>query len=323
MQFSHNVSTIPILALGLISVWKVLLKISISLVLIGVIFHEINFQVFAHYLLTIHVSWYLLAIALQIFSCCIAAYKWDVVMRSMHFNASFRFYLRTYFIGALCNQVLPTSVGGDAVRIAYAKKLGSGLRQAFNGVMVDRYYGTAGLVLINLSLLNWLYHIVPRNIFVSIISILGIVLFALFFGLITCKIHFLKNFKITQFIYDLSQAILISARSPKRLIVLLLLAILSNLLCIGGIYCIAIALDLPISLMSLLGIMPAVTLITLLPLSFAGWGLREGAMVTFLLFLGVPKAGILSLSVLYGISLILASLPGLYCYLFDHKRKLI
>jgi uncharacterized membrane protein YbhN (UPF0104 family) len=65
--------------------------------------------------------------------------------------------------------------------------------------------------------------------------------------------------------------------------------------------------------------MPAITLITLLPISFAGWGIREGAMVSFLLFLGLPKTAIFSLSVLYGIMLILSSLPGLYFYLV-HKH---
>ena len=63
--------------------------------------------------------------------------------------------------------------------------------------------------------------------------------------------------------------------------------------------------------------MPAIILITLLPISFAGWGLREGTMIGFLLFLGLSKSGILALSVLYGILLILASLPGLYFYLFN------
>ena len=96
---------------------------------------------------------------------------------------------------------------------------------------------------------------------------------------------------------------------------LLLLAILTNLLTIIGIYSIAVALDVPVGLLNLLGIMPAVTLITLLPVSFAGWGIREGAMLSLLAFLGIPKAGILSVSILYGIALIFAGLPGLYFYL--------
>ncbi len=300
--------------------WKVALRIVISLITIGIVAHEINFSTFLSYLVTIHIPWYLLAIAVQILSALTAAYKWELIMKNMGYEAPFSFYGRTYFIGTVFNQVLPTSVGGDAVRIAYTNKLGAGLRKAFNGVMVDRYYGTVGLVLLNLLPLYWLWQVVPQHIFMILLIITCSVGAGLLFALIVCKIHILKRFKITHVIYELSQAIVDSAVSLQRTIVLLLLAILSNFLTILALYCIAIALDLPIDFLSLLAVIPAVTLITLLPISFAGWGIREGAMVTFLLFLGIPKAGIFSLSVLYGIMLILASLPGLYFYLFDKKH---
>jgi uncharacterized protein (TIRG00374 family) len=300
-------------------VWKVTLRLMISLATIAIVFHEINFTQFVHYLWTIHIVWYVGAILLQIFSALIAAYKWDLVMKNMNYTAPFSFFARTYFIGTVFNQVLPTSVGGDAVRIAYTNKLHAGLRQAFNGVMVDRYYGTAGLVFINIIALFWSWTMFPRSIFLLILLIIGLVSAGLIFALIVCKMHFLKRLRITHVIYELSQAIIDNAYSWQRTIVLLLLAVLANFITILGIYCIALALNLPISLLSLLAVMPAITLITLLPISFAGWGIREGAMVSFLLFLGLPKTAIFSLSVLYGIMLILSSLPGLYFYLV-HKH---
>ena len=47
-----------------------------------------------------------------------------------------------------------------------------------------------------------------------------------------------------------------------------------------------------------------------MPLSIAGWGLREGAMVAVFALVGVPMDGALLMSVLLGLLLLLVSLPG-------------
>lgn len=302
--------------------WKTALKIIISLITIIIVFHLINPRLFLHYVTHIHLGWFVLAVLIQIISSMIAALKWEKIMVFMGYHPSIKFYTQSYFIGTLFNQVLPTSVGGDAVRIADAHKLGAGLRKAFYGVMVDRYYGTVGLVLLNILPLVWLRHHVPLHIFYIILAIIAAVSCALIAALFICKLHFLKRFKVTHLFYELSAAIVANSHSLPRICFLLVLAVLANLLTIISIDCIATGLNLNVGLWQLLGVIPAVTLITLLPISFAGWGIREGAMVSFLLFLNIPKTAIVSLSVLYGVMLILASLPGLYFYLFRRKHPL-
>ena len=53
-----------------------------------------------------------------------------------------------------------------------------------------------------------------------------------------------------------------------------------------------------------------VVLVAGMPLSIAGWGLREGAMVAVFALVGVPMDGALLMSVLLGLLLLLISLPG-------------
>jgi glycosyltransferase 2 family protein len=302
--------------------WKTLLKIAISVATIIIVFHEINLQTFIEQLLRIKISWFMLAIAIQILSAIIAAWKWEKIMSFMGYHPRLKFYIQSYFIGTLFNQALPTSVGGDAVRIADAHKLGAGLRKAFYGVMVDRYYGTVGLTVLNIFPIFWLHQRFPNHIFYLIVVIIVLVSGGLLAALLIGKIHFLNRFKLTRLFYELSQAIVSNAHSLPRISLLLVLGILANLLTIIAIQFIAISLGIQVSLLQLMAVIPAVTLITLLPISFAGWGIREGAMITFLLFLHIPKTAILSLSVLYGVMLILASLPGLYFYLFRRKHPL-
>jgi hypothetical protein len=79
------------------------------------------------------------------------------------------------------------------------------------------------------------------------------------------------------------------------------------------------ALGLNFDLLVYLVVIPPVILLTLLPLSFAGWGIREGAMIGIFALIGAPEAPVLALSIIYGLTLIAASLPGLW--FFAHDRQ--
>jgi len=64
-------------------------------------------------------------------------------------------------------------------------------------------------------------------------------------------------------------------------------------------------------------IVPPVSLIQLAPVSLAGWGLREAAMVVVLAGFGVSAAAALAISVLMGLALIVLGLPGGLIWLVD------
>ena len=59
-----------------------------------------------------------------------------------------------------------------------------------------------------------------------------------------------------------------------------------------------------------MALFPAVLLVTAIPISFAGWGLREGAMVALFAFAGLGADTALALSLAFGVAYLAASLPG-------------
>lgn len=296
--------------------WKPLLRLFFSVFAVFIIFYQVNFSAVLTIMIDLNLHYFFLALLLQIASSLVAAYKWGKIMNRLGSVSSFFSYAKIYLIGCLFNQVLPTSIGGDAVRVAYANRLGAGIRSGFYSVFTDRYFGILGLLLLNVASLHALYNKIPHSIFLLLCFITVSITACAILALIPSQFPFLKNKKLLSDIYHLSQTLLSSLRT-KQTFLLLFLGVVSNFLTIYAVYYIACALHLPIQLIDLLGMMPAIILITLLPISFAGWGLREGTMIGFLLFLGLSKSGILALSVLYGILLILASLPGLYFYLFN------
>jgi hypothetical protein len=69
-------------------------------------------------------------------------------------------------------------------------------------------------------------------------------------------------------------------------------------------------MQLEVSLRDCILLVPPVILVTVVPISIAGWGVREGAMVVAFGFIGVPANAAFAVSVLFGLTLAAASLPG-------------
>jgi hypothetical protein len=88
-----------------------------------------------------------------------------------------------------------------------------------------------------------------------------------------------------------------------------------------SIYILALGLKLDVSMLDCLALFPPVMLATTLPISIAGWGVREGAMVAAFGLIGVSQEGAVVLSLLAGILAIVASLPGGIIWLMSGYRR--
>jgi hypothetical protein len=74
-------------------------------------------------------------------------------------------------------------------------------------------------------------------------------------------------------------------------------------------------LHIPVSFLDLVLLVPLISLISLIPISIAGWGLREMGAVWLFGLVGLSRADALALSITYGLSLMLSGIPGLYLFL--------
>ncbi|HEC14310.1 MAG TPA: UPF0104 family protein, partial [Rhodospirillales bacterium] len=86
-------------------------------------------------------------------------------------------------------------------------------------------------------------------------------------------------------------------------------------------FVLALGLGLDVTFVDCLVLFPPVLLVTTLPISIAGWGVREGAMVAAFGLVGVPAEGALVLSILFGLLSIAISLPGGVIWLMSQDRK--
>lgn len=303
------------------NVLKTLLKVFVSLVLLGVMFYIAGPVAIIGSIKEANVLFLFYGFCVILIGTIIAAYRWFTVMKILKFRGSFSFYIKSYFKGIFFNQLLPSSIGGDAVRVLNVASLGYEKRYAFVGVLIDRGLGIVGIFIVNLIFNNALPSLLPDEIHkvLNIISIGGISGFVLFAFL--HKFPILNKFKWFIILSVPSQALYDVLNSPLRTVLQVILTVAVHMLTFWGTFLIAEALGVNLPVSVFMVIMPPVILLTIIPISLAGWGIREGAMVGFLGFAGVSKNLAVSISILYGFTYVLQGIAGLYFQARSKKEK--
>lgn len=298
---------------------KNLVKLFISLLVVSFIVYKLDYQKVWDTMLSANVWLLIGALGFQLLSQTLAAYRWNLIMKMLKFPYDFGFYFRSYFKGSLFNQILPTSIGGDAYRIAEVSANDGSVKEAFFGVFIDRVVGLVGLLVLNLFANLWQPEIFPKEVFWAINFILLSALFGLLVLLGFHKIEYLKKYAFTEFFYDLSDRFRFIYKTKERITVQMVLSILIHLCSMIAIFGIGHALLINEPLITYLALVPPAILLTLIPISFAGWGVREGALISLFLLIGVEETQVLAMSLLYGIILIIAALPGLVFFIRSKK----
>ena len=122
-----------------------LLRILVSVGIVVYILVDVDLGDLAHALENVRAGPVACALALYLVGQALSGWKWALLGRSVGFAQPIRDYLRFYFIGMFFNLFGPSTIGGDVVRALY---LGEGRRPglAGNSVVFDRVSGLAVLM---------------------------------------------------------------------------------------------------------------------------------------------------------------------------------
>ena len=292
---------------------KFLLRVLASVFILALIMRSINTAQVWQVLKQTRLDYLAAALLLQFGSTGVSAYRWQMIMQNLHFGQNFAFYWHSYFKGMFFNQGLPTSIGGDAVRMLDVANRGFRKRDALYGVMVDRIIGLGALM--SLTLIAYLLSpsLLPKQVHRPIL----LLIFAGAFGFL--GVFCLKHVTWFNRYPNLSVLSIISERLHQALssqrFLLVAASLLIPFLALLGFFATGWALGLRYSLTTYFAIVPPALILTVVPISVAGWGVREGALVGLFSLIGADKTAVLMMSLLYGLTLIIVSLPGLVTYL--------
>ena len=240
----------------------------------------------------------------------LGALRWRSIARQLGIGLPLATMIRLSFEGLFFSQALPSTVGGDAVRAWRAANLGLPVREAVHGVMLDRIVGTLGLVVLVALGLPMLADLGVATAGIALLLIGAGAGIAALLGIIAMPPP-LRRLRVVATVAAFSDSGWRIVRAPATAGAVLGLSIGIHGLTVVAVAVLAAGLDLAIGLRDCFLVVPAALLLSAVPVSIAGWGVREGAMVGGFALLGLDEgAEALALSVLFGIVLIVTSLPG-------------
>ena len=218
---------------------------------------------------------------------------------------------RLYYTSVFFNTCLPGAIGGDIVRVWIArKKLGS-LTQVFNSVVLDRVAALAGLVVLVLAALPFIDERLNLDLLI-IIPLLAVCIVAGVFILVYLDRLPLRwqNLAPVRLAISLAEAARRAFFNLSTLILVMAAAVAAPLAACFCVYLLARSLEVPLSIVHAILLVPPALLLGALPISIGGWGVREAVLVGLLGLVGITSEAALVISVQLGVLTTCVTLPG-------------
>ncbi len=264
-----------------------------------------------------------LAVAIQLLCVAISALKWGVLLRAHGQQQPYRWLLGIYFVGQFANNFLPTSVGGDAIRIVQlGRRIGS-YAQSSASVFMERLTGFLALSLIaNVALI-----ITSTDLFgARLVNEPTLTLLALGFAVAAVAAvaaSFSAPWLLRRFdsylpkaarkpLQSIAESLGIYAADRGAMLRAMGLSLLFHMLWIGMHYVCGLALHLQAPLLIFALMVPLTDIVGLAPIFFNNLGARDLVFTLYLRQIGIASGTALALAfTAFTVRLVVSSLGGL------------
>ncbi len=256
----------------------------------------------------------------------LSAWRWQRVLAVFDTFVSLRTLLAHYLAGQFVGNVLPSTVGGDVLRVSrVAKDTGTG-DVAFASVVLERLSGMVALPL--LTCLGFLLEPSLRDVpqawialAIAGATVVALVIILLLAGSPRLAGRFAKHENWMRFVGAVHVGVDRLRREPRRAGGVLLAAIIYQASVLISVWCAIHALGISVPNGAVLAFLPAVASAQVLPISLSGLGIREGLLVILLHPLGVPTGKAIGVGLLwYGMTLVV-SLLGAPAFAVGHRGE--
>jgi uncharacterized membrane protein YbhN (UPF0104 family) len=250
----------------------------------------------------------------------LSSIRWWILANTLSFRGPWTTYLGFYYVGMFFNLFLPTGIGGDLFKVHFLSREEGKRFLALSTVVGDRLFGLIGMLLLGGTAVTLLPGLLPEP-FAGFLTISSLVILGclIMLPLLQRTIN-----RLWPRVSAHLEGLFILWRHPRRLFCVLGLSISLQALGMGAVALLGRGIDIDVPFSFYLASLPLIGIVTLIPVSFNGIGVREGAFVYFLGLKGVEAEpalglGLLFFSVQVGLSLI----GGIAYALGVHRRPIV
>jgi glycosyltransferase 2 family protein len=309
------------------SPWKArlltIVKIGLSLLAVGIVVSTVDLSSAWQRAATQNLWLVLAAAGTTTVQIAIGGLRWHVILRRLGVPSTLQDSLRVFYIAAFFNACLWGAISGDVVRTWLSSRTRGNIKSVIFSVVLDRIAALAGVAILVLA---------TAPLFIARIGSGTITLLAL--GLAAAGLtgiglvaqlerlpEALQHLRVARLLHALGGATGTVFLDATSSIPALGLAVLAQIAMAISAYAVSASLQINLTFLDCLVLMQPVALITAIPISIGGWGVREGTIIGLLGLVGVPASAALVLSVQIGLLTVLVSLPGGVLWLLRSTSK--
>jgi uncharacterized protein (TIRG00374 family) len=285
-------------------------------------------------------GWFAMAFMMQVGAILFSIMRWNTLLAGQDLNVPFPHIVKTFLVGRFLGTFTPTGVGLEAYKAYDIARYTGKAEASVSVVLIEKMIGT----FFSLSLMV----LITLPFFIGSLDVKFLYVFGAFFGFLLIialillfspnLIRKILNFnfplkgKIEQPLNRMVDAFTIYSERKGSLLTAILLGLVVYLFWFLTYYMNSLALGAGLALSDILKVGPMTQIATMIPLSIAGIGLREGAFMGLLNTLGVVEgatstarsAMMLSATMVYFVS-ISVNVIGAVIFLTrrtDYKRQI-
>ena len=257
----------------------------------------------------------------------LSAARWQAVLAAMGQHTRFGSLLSHYMAGQFVANVLPTTIGGDVLRVSRLSRDSGEGPTSFASVVLERL--TGWVVLPAMTFFGFLVNPGLRHLGKATqvaISLAAGTLVLLALVVLAVASHRYGDVEAEKgwrrFLAAVSMGLDQLRRHPSQAASVLLVGLAYQLVLVGAAVMAARALGIEAAgPTALLAFFPAVAIAQVLPISISGLGVREGLFALFLRPLGVPTEQAVALGLLLYLLNLVVSLLGAPSFAIGGRRR--
>jgi uncharacterized protein (TIRG00374 family) len=296
----------------------------VTVLLLALLARSLDLDALRRLLTQLPLSFYFLSLAVVIAGQVAYAWRWRLLLTAAGVRAPFPVIVRQYFVGIFVNNFLPSTVGGDVAKVYYLGQA-HGYRSVTASVAMDRVLGVGLLAALAAAALA-VSPISAARLTVAQLACVGVAMLALGFLVMTRvgtgglaeRVRWLGHRAVA--VAERLQRLRLDMAAPlarPATIAGAAAVVVGYAIAVTAVYQRYVVLQGGVAppFLAMFAVVTATVVLSNIPVSLNGLGLREQLHASLLAPLGIAPEAAVAISLLLYAHLVMASLIGLLCWL--------
>lgn len=293
------------------------LRLAVSVGLIAYVLHKFPFRDLLPIVKEMRLGIYFPSLLFFFAMIFVDVVRWQLLLRVQGIHLGYLPALALTYGGVFCNSFMLGSTGGDVIKAVLVARKTTRKARAVLTVFLDRVIGLVAIVIVAAVVLPLEWHVPQvRQLAWGVYGFLGA-----FFG--GCLVYFHPAFRASRLfrwlmarlrmkvLHELDAAFYSYRGAPRAILFAFAISFFAHTCGILAVVGYGKALGITqATVADYFVFFPIIAVMSAIPISVSGWGIREAAFVTLFGYVGVPARFAGTLSVLSYLSALLVGLPG-------------